>query len=188
MTNAQIVALGVRLFCVWLAVYLLRQMPGLWGITTEGLPDTAAAMAVAGFTGVMILLIVGLWLFPLFIARKLLPQSTLDQPTPLPLEQAQRVGFCLLGLWLLTEALPRMVYAVVMVYYSAQPNTATPLQPHNYAGMAQMLIELCLGIWLLFGARGLAGLLRWARVAGTPEPSNSTAESDARESSARGSP
>jgi len=188
MTNAQVVALGVRLFCVWLAVYLLRQMPGLWSLTTNNLPDIGAATAVAIFTALMVLLIVLLWFFPLFVARKLLPEATLDGPTSLPFDQAQRVGFCLLGLWLLTEAVPRAVYAAVMVYYSAKPNTAVDLQPQNYAAMAQTFVELCLGLWLLFGARGLLGLLYWARTAGVPEPSNSTVETDARKSGARGSP
>jgi hypothetical protein len=188
MGNAGIVALGVRLFCIWLAVYLLRQMPGLWMLTTDNIPDRKAAIGVAILTVLLALLVVVLWRFPLLVARKVFPLALSDDSAPLTLDQAQRVGFCLLGLWLLTEAIPRAVYAAIMIYYSTRPNAAVELQPQNYAAMAQTFAELCLGLWLLFGASGLVGLLRWARTAGIPEPSNSTAETDARKSSARGSP
>jgi hypothetical protein len=75
-----------------------------------------------------------------------------------------------------------------MLYYSAKPNASVELQPQNYAAMAQTLVEFCLGLWLLFGGRGLLRVLHWARTAGIPEPSNSTVETDARKSGARGSP
>ncbi len=45
MTNAKVVALGIRLFCIWLAVYLLRHMPRLWSLATDHLPDVGAATA-----------------------------------------------------------------------------------------------------------------------------------------------
>jgi hypothetical protein len=181
MTNAQVVALGVRLFCIWLAVYLLRHAPALWALNTRELPDSGAAAAVIIVTSVFVAVTIALWLFPLAVARKLLPKATLDEPTPLPLDQVQRAGFCLLGLWLLTEAIPKMFYSAVMVYHSTRPNAAVELQPQNYAAMAQMLIEFGLGLWLLFGARGLLGIIHWARTAGTREPSNHVVESDARQ-------
>lgn len=185
MTNAQLVALGVRLFCIWLAVYLLRHAPALWALNTREMPDPGAAGAVIIVTIVLAAITVALWLFPLAVARKLLPKATLDQPTPLPIDQVQSAAFCLLGLWLLTEAIPKMVYAAVMVYQSTRPNAAVELQPHNYAGMAQMLIEFGIGLWLLCGAKGLLGIIRWARTAGTGEPSNHVVESDARQEAPR---
>jgi hypothetical protein len=167
MTNAQIVALGVRLFAIWLAIEILRHLPGLWAFS-------ARDGNVSGFTAIVVLVAVtliaitlALWRFPLAVARKLLPTATLDQATPLPAEQIERVGFCLLGLWLLADAVRGLAYSGVMLYYSRQPNVSLELRPDNYAAMAQTMVELVLAIWLLFGARGLVGLLRRARAAGT---------------------
>lgn len=187
MTNLQIVGLGVRLFAIWLVVYLLRHVPGMWSLATDQMPDVRVATVVAVFSGLTILVIAGLWFFPLFVARKLLPQATLEASTSLPLDQARRAGFCLLGLWLLTEALPRAINALIMLYYSARPDASIELRPHNYAAMWQIFVELCMGTWLLFGARGLLGLLHWARTAGISEPSDGTSEVDAqRRSDGRG--
>jgi hypothetical protein len=103
----------------------------------------------------------------------------------LPIEQLQSAGFCLLGLWLLTEAIPRATYWMVMVYYSTRPNTPVDLGPGSYAQMFQIAVEIALALWMLFGARGLLGLVRWARTAGTGEPSNTVVESDAQQESPR---
>ena len=183
MTNAQIVALGVRLFCIWLALYLIRHAPGLWSLNTQQFPDSGAATAVIIFSIILLAVTAGLWLFPLVVARKLIPRATLDQPTALPIEQVQSAGFCLLGLWVLTEAVPRLVYISFIMYHSTRPNAMVSLEPQNYAGIAQTVIQFIVGLWLLFGARGLLGVLRWARTAGTGEPSNNVLESDARQES-----
>ncbi len=177
MTNAQVVALGVRLFCIWLAVYVLRYAPAFWAVNTSEMPGPKGASAVIVVTAILVAVIIALWLFPLAVARALLPRATLDHPTPLPIDQLQSAGFCLLGLWLLTGAIPEMVYEAAMVFYSTRPNAAVELRPQNYAAMAQTAVEFGLGLWLLFGAKGLLSLVRWARTAGTGEPCNNTFES-----------
>ena len=179
MTNAQVVALGVRLFCIWLALFLVRHAPGLWSLNTQQFPDSRAAGAVIIVSVILIAVTIALWSFPLAVARKLIPKATLDQPTPLPIDQLQSAGFCLLGLWVLTEAVPRLVYIIFIVYHSTRPNAMVALEPHNNAAIAQTIVELGIGLWLLFGARGLLRAMRWARTAGTGERSNNLAQSDA---------
>ena len=181
MTNAQVVALGVRLFCIWLGLYLIRHAPALWSLNTQQFPDSGAAAAVGIVSIILIAVTVALWFFPLGVARKLISKATLDQPTPLPIDQVQSAGFCLLGLWVLTEAVPRLVYIAFIVYHSTRPNAMVTLEPHNYAGIAQTVVEFSVGLWLLFGARGLLRVIRWARTAGTGEPSNDVVASDARQ-------
>lgn len=179
MTNAQVVALGIRLFCIWLAIYLLRQAPALWIFNTREAPETNAAFVVIAVSAVLVVVIILLWRFPLTVARKLLPTATLDQPTSYTIDQLQSAAFCILGLWILTEAIPHLVYTSVIVYHSTRPNAMVTLEPRNFAAMAQMLAELVLGIWLLFGGKGLLGLIRWARYGGTAEPSNPALNTDA---------
>ena len=188
MTGAQIVALGIRLFCIWFAFYLLRLIPGLFLLNARETVDPAYISATAVLSFILLLIIIGLWRYPLTVAKKLIPDSGLEHPTSLRTGQVESIGFCLLGLWLLSSAIPQIVYVAVIVYHSTRPNSMVSLEPHNYAAMARMVAELGIGLWLLFGAKGLRGLLYWARYAGTGEPSNPTPHSDAREASHLGQP
>lgn len=168
MTNQQIVALGVRLFCIWLAVYVLRDLPGLWTFGQHLAHDSRMMIGLGVYIAIVVLTVAALWAFPLAIARKLLPRAAQEQPVSLaPVEQMQRVGFCLLGLWLLTLAIPGLAYEVVLIRIYTRPGSTLELQPQHYAALAQSLVELVLAVWLLFGARGLLGILRQARTAGS---------------------
>lgn len=179
MTCKQFVALGVRLFCIWLAIYILRGVPAYWITISQQQSSTRTAtvvvIATMAFFAVIALL---LWLFPLTVSRKLLPRSALDQSVALPPhEQIERAGFCLIGLWLLTRALPGLVFEGFIFDLSAHSNPPVELPPQNYAFVAEHLAELALAVWLLFGARGLRGLLIWARGAGsTPRHADSSAQ------------
>lgn len=179
MTNAQIVALGVRLFSIWLILYLLGHSPGLWNLIGHG--ESGSGGFVVGVSAVLALAAVALWFFPLAVARKLLPRATLDQPTPLPVEQVQRVGFCLLGLWVFTEAVPDLIYYAVAFALSKGPTAPISFERTSYPNVAHTIVEFVIAVWLLLGARGLLGLLQWARAAGTPEPLNTTVEIDSRQ-------
>ncbi len=165
MTATQVVALGVRLFSVWLFVYVVRNVPGMWQYNVLE-ADSSANLVVAIVACVLFTVVALLWFFPLTIASKLLPQTQLEDRINLPLEQAQAVGFSLLGLWMLTNAIPSALYWVLMSYYGAKPNSLLHLGAKEYALIASTVLELVLGIWLLFGAKGLLGILRRARSAG----------------------
>jgi len=169
MTSKQFVALGVRLFCVWLAIYLMTGMTGYWiAISRQPHNETAGAILLVAIA-IFALIVILLWLFPLTVARKLLQPSALDQSIALPPhEQIERAGFCLMGLWLLTRALPGLVFDAVIVHLYHYPGSTLELSPQNYAAIAEHLVELALALWLLFSARGLRGLLDWARSAGSP--------------------
>lgn len=111
MTSKQFVALGVRLFCIWLAIYILREVPAYWLAISQQRSTEIAATVVIAIMALYAVIVILLWLFPLTVARKLLPRSALDQPVALPLhEQMERTGFCLMGLWLLTRALPGFAF------------------------------------------------------------------------------
>jgi hypothetical protein len=113
MTNAQIVALGIRLFCIWLVIYLLQQAQ--WALSSRAFQEPGAAPAIVTISVVFLAILVVLWFFPLAVVRKLLPSPTLDAPTSLPIDQLQRAGFCLLGLWILTEAVPKLIQGCLAI-------------------------------------------------------------------------
>ena len=169
MTAAQIVGLGVRLFAIWLVVSVLRHLPGMWQFNASGAAASdGSTNVVVGVVAVLILaLAAGLWFFPLTVASKLIPRSSKTDHLQLPVDQAQSVGFSLLGLWVLTNAVPDSFYWLFMTYQASRPNSMLELRANEYLYMVTTAVEVILGIWLLFGARGLRGLMRWARTAGT---------------------
>ncbi|MFA7585630.1 MAG: hypothetical protein WCY11_05450 [Novosphingobium sp.] len=185
MANVQIVGLGVRIFTIWLALYVLRHVPSLWSLNTNEFGDPKTAVIVLIVGALLVVLIVFLWIFPLTVARKLIPRAALDEPTTLPIDQIQAVGFCLLGLWLIASAVPNVFFWMVMVYQSNRPESLLSLEPRNYASMTYTVTEFSIGAWLVFGARGLLGLMRWARTAGTSEPSNPVLENGSRQEQPR---
>lgn len=179
MTNKQLVALGVRLFCIWLAVYILRGVLSLWMLSHEAMHDPQATAGLIFYAVILIATLVALWLFPLRVARKLLPHSAQETPVALPpAAQLQSVGFCLLGLWLLTQAVPGLAYQTVIFHWYTRPGSTLELGPRDYAALAERLVELALAIWLMFGARGLLGLIREARTLGSSSARNSVSDNE----------
>lgn len=168
MTSKQFVALGVRLFCIWLAIYVMTGMTGIWiAISRQPHNESAGAILLVAIA-VFALIVILLWLFPLTVARKLLPRSALDQSiAPPPHEQIEHAGFCLMGLWLLTRAVPGIVFDAVVTHLYHYPGATMELRPQDYAAVAEHVVELAIALWLMFGARGLRGLLAWARSAGS---------------------
>jgi hypothetical protein len=165
MTNAQAVGVGVRLFSIWLVVYVIRGGPALWLMNwREG--DTAGMSMVLAAMATLLLIALFLWLFPLTVASRLIPRSALEQRTSAPVEDLQRCGFLLLGLWVLALSVPGFFRYLFLYYLTARLGTTIQLAPEAHAGFAAVVVELMIGLWLLFGAKGLLALLRWARTAG----------------------
>lgn len=180
MINTQVVALGIRLFCVWLAVYILRDVPGLWLLNAREFSNSGAAPAIVLVTVLFTAIIVALWIFPLTIARKLLPRAAANQPAAIPTaNQLESTGFCLLGFWLLTRAIPDLIFEAFVFYQYTRPGSMLGLRPEEYAALAEHLIEFALGIWALFGAKGLLGIVLWARTAGSGAASTEEIKRDA---------
>ena len=165
MTNAQLVGLGVRLFSVWLAVYCLRTLPAMFYGNRWDVYDERMLAIAAVVTAILLAACLFLWFFPLTVASKLIPKTSLAVPVVPPGEHLQAAGFCLLGLWVLSSAIPRTVNFVILYYYSRQEPTPG-LFERTYATAAEAVAEIAIGVWLLFGARGLLEILRSARTAG----------------------
>ena len=144
MTGKQFVALGVRLFCVWLAIYILSSVPAYWSRASQR--DTSAAfIAACVVLAILALIVVLLWLFPLAVARKLLARSAQEQPIALAAhEQIEHVGFCLMGLWLLTHAIPGLVLETFLLFFSNRYGSTFHLLPQNYAFIAEHVVQLAL--------------------------------------------
>jgi hypothetical protein len=159
--------LGVRLFAIWLVVSVLQHVPNMWRFSASVESHSAVYVITLAVGLLLLLLAAGLWFFPLTVAKTLIPSSSKTDYVRVPLEQAESVGFTLLGVWVLAGGVPDAFYWIFMLYQASVPELKLELATRHYASVVSTAVRLVLGVWLLFGARGLLGVLRWARSAGT---------------------
>ncbi len=163
MSPIQMVALGVRLFAVWLGLYFAHTIPSLY-LETQKLDDPIASAIVIVVALVILAVVLLLWFFPRTVARTLLPstsQPSVEQVSP---DTWLALGCCLLGLWLLAEMFPGLVRFIFVWYYSQRTNLDMP--GNAMSGSVYYIAEAAVGIWLLLGASGARKLFWWVRNAG----------------------
>lgn len=163
MSPHQTIAIAVRLFTIWLAIYWIRLIPGFY---FEGLSQgdsSALAIAITASLFAVACLLV-LWFFPRTIARGLLPSSSAEPvPTASP-DMWFSVGSSLLGLFVMTSAVPALIrnLAVLFLTRSGELMDTSNLK----FALFYYSIEFVIGIWLILGARGVKNFVAWARNAG----------------------
>jgi hypothetical protein len=170
MTPHQTIAVAVRLFAIWLAVTLVTNLISYnaqfhWQEQPNKLLATALIVAVIG------LACLALWFFPLSVARRLLPAASLQSASPAPSAPPDMwlaMGCALLGLWVLTSALP-LLARDCMILTSADFATDTSEVRH---WLAYHLAGALIGGWLTLGAKGFRRFFWWAQHAGIDKPSN----------------
>ena len=162
MSPQQTIAVLVRLFAIWLAIYFARMLPAFYHQMVLTLDSNAAiiAVAVAAFITAAILF---LWFFPRTIAGSLLGSPGPIAADPVSPDTWFAVGCALIGLWLLVPALAGLLYDLSLLYLSQRmPDVDT--SNISYAWL-YYVIEVAFGVWLLLGARGARKLFWWARNA-----------------------
>lgn len=171
MNKEQIVGLAVRLFAVFLVVYTLRYAMSLVSFATLDPPDyvSSAFIVLIGLSPILIAIF--LWRFPLAVASKLIPQTDAStKPGALDEVEFQVTAFSILGLWVLVSAIPDIFYWVTYVYRIKNigfGQVRTELTPQNIASITSTIAEFILGVWLLLGSKGLVGMVRKLRHAGS---------------------
>ena len=165
MSPHQVVAVGVRLFAIWLAIYALRVAPGFLVQVRKYDDQFAIGLTIATVPIVLGVLIV-LWFFPRTIARRLLPGSPPPEPPVISPDAWFAVGCSLLGLWVLSDAIPALVKYFMFLYLDQRSGGATSLPAGWHAGAVSYVVHLLIGFWLLLGAKGVRKLVMWARYAG----------------------
>lgn len=170
MSREDIIAVALRLFALFLVVTAIRHAAGLASL---GRHEELTAIIVSAAAAIMVLTLAFaamLWYFPLAIARKLLP-SLRDVGAPLSPAglQVQEIAIIVLGLWVLSSALPDASYWVSMVIFTSGVGfEGHAWLPDNKANIVATVLELAIGFGLLFGARGLSNLLYRVRYGNSP--------------------
>jgi len=156
-----IVALAVRLFAVVLAIYALRNGISLAPYFHEQGWEGPSYL-YAGFMVVLLCLSIVLWKFPLTISRGIV---TFREPgergaDSASAEEIQVIGFTILGLYFLFYVLSDIIYWG-FIWFVSQRNLEYPVEItlEQKGAIASTAIELIFVIVLLFGAKGIVGIL-----------------------------
>lgn len=171
MSREDFVAVGTRLFAVYLALSVLWEAARSAPLVFEGGWSSEAGFFV--MLWLLALMICGfLWVFPLTVARKLLP--VMREPRSeqkLDASVAMSLGLTLIGLWVLGYGLVNAAYwLTLMVSIYRIGAEAYAWTPEQIAGVTATGVELAVGVWLVFGNAGLKRLIyRFRYGASVPE-------------------
>ncbi len=161
----QIVALAVRLFAIVVAIYAIRNGVSMSSFFyNQGW--SGESYIYAGVMASLIVISIGLWKFPLTVARGLVKfrEDKEADETSINAEQIQVVGFTILGLYLLFGVISDLVYWGV-IWFVAQRNTDIPIEINldQKALMVSTFFELVFVLFLLLGASMISKILQRAR-------------------------
>lgn len=170
MSREDFVAVAVRLFVVWLVLSMIQQAVHAAPFFVEqGWQSENIAYGLFLLLGLLVGIF--LWIFPLTAARKLLPamsEPRSEQVIGAPV--ALSLGLSLLGLWLLANALIDGGYWLTVLLLFHRDDTGMLSLGHDQiAGMVATVLELVVGVWLVFGNAGLSRLVFRFRYGETPE-------------------
>ena len=162
MTPHQSLAVAVRLFAIWLAIYVARDMLGLYVLGRKQGDPHSLAIAVA-VSALAVLFLIVLWFFPRTITRGLLPVPSDAPPQRSSPEIWFAAGSSLIGLWVMTSAVPALIRNLTVMYLSRSDSV-------DLSGLRSALlyyfVEFAVGVWLIVGAPGIRRFIWWARSAG----------------------
>ena len=129
-----------------------------------GIPITV----IAAYMVLKLLVGVALWVFPSFIAHKLLPEhASSKSENPITIQQWQTLGFVLIGIWALSSSIPDALYWFEM-HAALRQNGAsfTDFDAEQKASVYSTVAEVTIGFFLVFGSKALSGLIHTVRTAG----------------------
>src|SRR5512132_3348108 len=115
MSPQQTIAVLVRLFAIWLAIYFARMLPAFYIQMVETGDSNATVIAVVVAVLIVVALLI-LWFFPRTIGGALLGSTP-----PLVTESASpdtwfAIGCALIGLWLIIPGLAGLLYNLSVLY------------------------------------------------------------------------
>ena len=167
MSPHQAIAVAVRLFAVWLFISVITGFLALYSqgepFASRSLPFAAAA---SGITGLVAL---ALWLFPQSVARRLLRPSDAAAGRPASPDTWLAVGCALIGLFVLSSALPATFRDLLILDISRDTTDDTSFVKH---ALLYEVLRVGVAVWLILGAVGFRRIFYWARSAGVGGPSN----------------
>lgn len=169
MSPYQIIAVMVRLFAVWVAIHLPGQLYAFYFAGTK-IDQPYTGLITVGILLAALAIILGLWFFPMSIAKKLLSTAAIEQVPATTPDTWLSMGCALIGLYLLTESLPPLIRDALVLFSSETFNDDFSALKTS---VLYLLFMVAIAFWLILGAKGFRKVFKWARYAGLDERSSS---------------
>lgn len=157
MSPHQTLIVVVRLISVAWILYILSQI-GPVAAASEQIG--IAPHLLWGFLGFQSLICIFLWLFPSSFASQLLRSGQKPGSVPASISDWQDLAFVAVGVFVLARAIPDVLYWVIFFVAAVVTNSA-----YNVVTLEQKIsafvtvIEIVLGLWLMFGSQGFRKLV-----------------------------
>ena len=161
MTPHQTLAVAVRLFAVWLALVVIREILGSYFFARREQEALLPIIAILGLVAAGLVLI--LWFFPRTIARGLLPSRSEAPAQPTAPETWLAIGVSLIGVWLTASAIPGLLRHLSLLYLYA-PDAID--KSGLIGGFIFLFAQVAVGVLLMVGGNGIRRFIWWARHAG----------------------
>ncbi len=175
MNKREIAILACRIFAIYavfhVLIYIEYGLMGIWGIIHLYPPEQMGG--ILGLVGIIcaplaITLAFGIciWLRAEWVADRMLTNVDSANVASKPhAEDIQTIAFSVVGLVLITHAIPKLSVHIVQIYHLLQREPVGLW--HLVEQCIAFVIEFGLGLWLLLGSRGLVKLIGTMRTAGT---------------------
>ncbi len=173
MNKEEIVAIAVRLFAVALGVNVLNSMPGMFMYFNDEVFREAAYLFSGSLT-LIVLISILLWMFPLTVAKKIIPKSGTDAKIEnWSYEGILACGFIVMGVCFLYFVISDSVYWFSVWKFSVSfEGVQRELTPDQIAGIYATVAEFVISVFLILGSRGISNMLLSLRYAGTDPSKN----------------
>lgn len=160
MSREDIVAIAARVFAAFLLVTVARSFPSAMALIGQDGPQPSLVLVGLVLASSVVVCAI-LWLFPLTIARKLLPaMSEPRSETSMSGSVALSVGLTLVGVWVLAYAMPDAIYWTTIFLLTRSAEFEHFVWGHEQiASVVTTAAELALAIWLIFGSSGIKRLI-----------------------------
>lgn len=170
MSREDIVAIASRLFAIFLLITAIRLGTTIFAASGSFSSAWSLALFLAAIFLPIAVISALLWFFPLTVARKILPVMREPRPPVSPGSQtALELALTAIGFWVLSNAFTDAVYWSVFLVQINNSPVPVAVDPAQTASLAATIAELCIGLWCVFGSRGLANLVTRIRYAGSPQ-------------------
>jgi hypothetical protein len=158
MTPLQFVGLGLRLAAIWLCCVGFHYLfPAVFGQHTE--EQTLMRYSGIGVGGLYFVVALTIWLYPLTIARWLLPKSNAERTISVRIVEVAHIALVLLGLWILANSMPTLVWYIFRTIIVARTYNGPgiwDLEPDVKADIASSIVSIAIALTLVLKSAVIA--------------------------------
>jgi hypothetical protein len=163
----QIVGVLVRIAAIYIVLNVISLFSGqaFWLIDTEEL-EAHIIVAMIALITVPLLLAFLMWKYPLTIARKIVPEEGEGKKIgELPIDNVQIAALAVVGIFIVVMSASDLLYWFIYIREIEDSRFGDKLAISGYASLYSNVLELILGFLLIFGGKGIIGLINLVRYA-----------------------